>query len=106
MAGFSVPQYDIARIIGISAETLRLHYGAELDTGVIKADAAVAKNLFRIAQGTGREAVVACIFWLKARAGWREAAAVASPEEPGKKAQAEALARTAPNGTPWASLLN
>jgi hypothetical protein len=106
MAGFGVPQYDIARIIGVSPETLRLHYGTELDTGGIKANAAVAKNLFRIAQGTGREAVVACIFWLKARAGWREAAAPSPVEDTGKKAQAEALARTAPNGTPWASLLN
>jgi hypothetical protein len=104
MAGFGIPQFDIARMIGISAETLRLHYGAELDTGGIKANAAVAKNLFRIAQGTGREAVTACIFWLKCRAGWREASIQA--EDTGKKAQAEALARTAPNGTPWASLLN
>jgi hypothetical protein len=106
MAGFGIPQHDIARVIGITAETLRTHYGEELDTGGIRANAAIAKNLFRIAQGNGREAVTACIFWLKCRAGWREAAATASPEEAGKKAQAEALARTAPHGTAWAALLN
>jgi hypothetical protein len=105
MAGFGIPQTDIARIIGVSPETLRLHYGEELDTGGIRANAAIAKNLFRIAQGTGREAVTACIFWLKARAGWREAQG-ASGEEAGKKAQAELLARDAPQGTPWAELLN
>ena len=105
MAGFGVPQLDIARLIGVSPETLRLHYAEELDTGGIKANAAVAKNLFRIAQGTGREAVTACIFWLKARAGWREAAP-APADDTGKKAQVEALARTAPNGTAWAELLN
>jgi hypothetical protein len=104
MAGFGIPQLDIARLIGVAPETLRLHYGQELDTGGIKANAAVAKNLFRIAQGTGREAVTACIFWLKARAGWREASVQA--EDTGKKAQAEAMARNAPHGTAWADLLN
>jgi hypothetical protein len=32
----------------------------------------VAENLYRKATGEGREAVTAAIFWLKARAGWRE----------------------------------
>jgi hypothetical protein len=32
----------------------------------------VAENLFRKATGEGREAVTAAIFWLKARAGWKE----------------------------------
>ena len=37
-----------------------------------KANAKVAENLFRKATGEGREAVTAAIFWLKARAGWKE----------------------------------
>jgi hypothetical protein len=41
----------------------------ELDTGHIKASAKVAGNLYRIATGSGREAVTAAIFWLKVRAG-------------------------------------
>ena len=32
----------------------------------------MAENLFRKATGEGREAVVAAIFWLKTRAGWKE----------------------------------
>jgi hypothetical protein len=35
----------------------------------------VAANLYRLAIGSGREAVTAAIFWLKARAGWSELAA-------------------------------
>jgi hypothetical protein len=38
----------------------------------VKANAKVAENLYRKATGEGREAVIAAIFWLKARAGWRE----------------------------------
>jgi hypothetical protein len=32
----------------------------------------VAENLYRKATGEGREAVIAAIFWLKTRAGWKE----------------------------------
>ena len=32
----------------------------------------MAENLYRKATGEGREAVIAAIFWLKTRAGWRE----------------------------------
>ena len=38
----------------------------------MKANAKVAENLYRKATGEGREAVIAAIFWLKTRAGWRE----------------------------------
>jgi hypothetical protein len=42
----------------------RKHFREELDTGHIKASAKVAGNLYRIATGSGREAVTAAIFWL------------------------------------------
>ena len=32
----------------------------------------MAENLYRKATGEGREAVIAAIFWLKTRTGWRE----------------------------------
>ena len=32
----------------------------------------IAENLYRKATGDGRESVTAAIFWMKARAGWRE----------------------------------
>jgi hypothetical protein len=72
MAGYGIPEADIARVIGIDAKTLRKHYRQELDLGHVKANAKVAENLFRKATGEGREAVTAAIFWLKTRARWKE----------------------------------
>lgn len=72
MAGYGVPEADIARVVRIDPKTLRKHYREELDTGHVKANAKVAENLFRKATGEGREAVIAAIFWLKTRAGWKE----------------------------------
>lgn len=43
-----------------------------MDHGHIKANVRVAENLYRKATGDGRESVTAAIFWMKARAGWRE----------------------------------
>ena len=74
MAGYGVGEIDIARVAGIDPKTLRKHYRDELDNGHVKANIKVAENLFRKATGEGREAVVAAIFWLKTRAGWRETA--------------------------------
>ena len=72
MAGYGVPEAEIAALVGIDAKTLRKHYRHELDHGHIKANAKVAENLYRMATGEGREAVTAAIFWLKARAGGRK----------------------------------
>jgi len=72
MAGYGIPEADIACVLEIDPKTLRKHYRGELKTGHIKANARVAENLFRKATGEGREAVVAAIFWLKTRAGWKE----------------------------------
>ena len=72
LAGYGIPELDIAGVVGIDPKTLRRHYRAELDHGHVKANAKVAENLFRKATGEGREAVPAAIFWLKTRAGWRE----------------------------------
>jgi hypothetical protein len=72
LAGVGVPQVEIARALDIAPKTLRRHYREDLDRGSIIATTRVAANLFRIACGTGREAVTASIFWLKCRAGWSE----------------------------------
>ena len=72
MAGYGVPEAEIAGVVGIDAKTLRKHYRHELDHGHTKANARVAENLYRKATGEGREAVIAAIFWLKTRAGWKE----------------------------------
>src|SRR5437868_12617836 len=72
MAGYGVPEKDIAGVLGIDPKTMRKHYRYELDHGHVKANAKVAENLFRKATGDGREAVIAAIFWMKTRAGWKE----------------------------------
>jgi hypothetical protein len=72
LAGYGVPEADIAGVIGIDPKTLRKHYPQELRYGHVKANAKVAENLFRKATGDGREAVIAAIFWMKTRAGWKE----------------------------------
>ncbi len=72
LAGYGVPEPDISGMLGIDPKTLRKHYREELDLGHVKANAKVAENLFRKATGEGREAVTAAIFWLKARAQWKE----------------------------------
>ena len=72
MAGYGIPEADIACVLDIDPKTLRRHYRPELDKGHIKATAKVAENLYRRATGEGREAVIAAIFWLKTRAGWKE----------------------------------
>jgi hypothetical protein len=68
MAGYGVPEPDIARVLNIDPKTLRKHYREELDSGHVKANAKVAENLFRKATGDGPQSVTAAIFWLKTRA--------------------------------------
>jgi len=103
MSAFGIPDYEIAKVIGITPPTLRKHFWQELEVGHIEANAKVAQSLFKKATGDGNQSVQAAIFWLKARAGWRDKA----PEEVlGKKEQRDIEARKAERGTSWESLLN
>ena len=70
MSGFGVPHDDIATLIDVAPKTLRKHFRVELDRGSIEATAKVGQSLFRMATEGGN--VAAAIFWMKARAGWRE----------------------------------
>ena len=69
MAAYSIPEIDIAPVLGIDPKTLRKHYRDELDLGETKANAQVAGFLFNSARSGN---VTAQIFWLKTRARWRE----------------------------------
>ena len=60
---------DIAKVIGISHDTLTKYYRPELDRGRIDANAIVAGTLFKQAQEGNTSAM---IFWLKTRAQWKE----------------------------------
>ncbi|MBP0495708.1 hypothetical protein [Roseomonas indoligenes] len=70
MSGFGVPHDDIATLLRIDPKTLRKHFRWELDSGSIEATAKVGQSLYRMATEGG--SVAAAIFWMKARAGWRE----------------------------------
>ena len=70
MAGYGVPHEGIATLLEIDPKTLRRHYRKELDRGSVEATAKVAQSLFQMA--TVEKSVAAAIFWMKARAGWRE----------------------------------
>jgi len=72
MAGYGVPEADIARVLAIDPKTLRKHYRAQLDMAHVKANSAVAQSLFRKATGDGPQSVTAAIFWAKTRMGWKE----------------------------------
>jgi hypothetical protein len=100
MAGYGIPENDIARVIGISISTLRKWYSEELETGATKMNSKVAQSLFEKALGTGAGAVTACIFWLKCRARWVEPA----PAEGyvGKKEQLQRAAKAAGADDGWA----
>ncbi len=115
MAGFGIPEYDIGRTLGIDPKTLRKHYRDELDMGHIKANSAVAQSLYRRATDpdAGREGVTAAIFWLKCRAGWREASPLDMPrqqapeeERLGKKELADRASEIAGKGTGWGDLVH
>lgn len=69
MAGYGLPHDMIATILGIGERTLEMKYREELKLGSAQATALVAKTLFNRAQNGD---LGAAIFWLKARAGWRE----------------------------------
>ncbi len=82
MAGYGMPQEEIARIIGVSVPTLAKVFRKELDEGTAMANMNVAKSLYNQATNATKPNVIAAIFWLKARAGWRDHEA---GDKPGKK---------------------
>jgi hypothetical protein len=61
LAGYGVPEAEIAAMVAIDPKTLRKYYRHELDHGHAKANAKVAENLYRKATGDGRESVTAAI---------------------------------------------
>ncbi len=67
MAGWSIPEERIAKVLGIDPKTLRKHFADELEVGHAKLEAQLAQNLLRIAQGHDRQSLIATIFALKSR---------------------------------------
>jgi hypothetical protein len=69
MAGLLLPHDDIAAILGISDETLRKHYRAELGVGRAKGNLAISDRLHKKAKDGN---IAALIFLAKVRLGWSE----------------------------------
>jgi hypothetical protein len=67
LSGIGVPVEQIGRVVGIDKKTIHRHYRDALDIGQAKATSKIAKRLFDIATGESKEALTACIFWLKNR---------------------------------------
>ena len=84
MAGFGLPEQDIAVLVRLALPVLREHFRGELELGAAEGTAKVAQSLFAMATRDGN--VSAAIFWMKARAGWRDRQTgdgpAGEPEEP------------------------
>lgn len=80
MSGLGLPQDQIALLLEIDPKTLRKHFRDDLDRGMAEANVKVGQTLFSMAT-TGNN-VAATIFWMKARAGWREKHEVAINTNP------------------------
>jgi hypothetical protein len=71
LSGYGIPQDQIAALIrnGISIDTLRKYFAAELVTGKAKANAKVGKTLFQKAADGDTSAM---IWWSKTQMRWIE----------------------------------
>lgn len=72
MAAVGMTQQQACQQIqgGICTKTFRLHFSEEWENGANRIHAMVAGNLFKLAMGSGKEAVTAAIFWAKSRMKW------------------------------------
>lgn len=77
MCRIGMPHERISQIVGMAPKTLRSHFREELDYGSDLATSQVSATLFELATGGN---VAACIFWMKARAGWSEKLAIVDGE--------------------------
>lgn len=95
MAGYGMTPEQIAKVIGISAPTLRLHFESELEEGLAKATFNMTQTLYQQATNKDKPNITAMIFWLKAKAGWRDRdAAVYVKKEDEKTEKAKEVAES------------
>jgi hypothetical protein len=72
LAGLGVVVDDIANLTKISDETVRKYYREDIALGRAEANLGVARALFKAATREHQPNVVAQMFWLKNRAGWKD----------------------------------
>lgn len=71
LRGINVSDADIARLLKMSPRRLRLHYGYELETGLIRYSAKVAAVFHDVATDpTHKDYGKASTFWLERVGGW------------------------------------
>jgi hypothetical protein len=77
LASINLSHVEIAGVLGITKETMYKYYRNELDHGKAACTANVALRLYKVAtEADGAEAVKAMMFWLRARAGWKDTSQV------------------------------
>jgi len=79
LASYGVKTHEIAAYLGISEDTLRRKYSADMESARTDRNGTVAKFLFHAASGkaiddgaTYADCLRAAMFWAKTRMGWRE----------------------------------
>lgn len=116
LAAMNIGRAEMAVFLGVSVGTIDKYFSNEIKMGQIEANAKVSASLYRAATDPKKPNVVAAIFWLKARAGWREndglplrppLPQLPGPKPPalGKKDAANLAAQTAHLGSDWEDLL-
>lgn len=85
------PQKVISEILGVDVKTLRKHYRRELDLAEAQANAQVGGALFNKAI---KGDTVACIFWLKTRAGFKEKSEIDLKSSDGSMSPPKEIRRT------------
>jgi hypothetical protein len=80
MSGLGINEDHIALVLGIHRNTLRKHHADDLELGRVTSNQAVAQALFNAAMKApvSSHGVVAAIFWLKTKGGWKQD----GPEDP------------------------
>lgn len=72
MAGYGMTHANIAEVMKIEPKTLAKHYKEELERGLAAAELRITRTLFEQATDPDKPNTAAMIFWLKAKAGWRD----------------------------------
>lgn len=94
LASFALPDDRIAAFLGCSERTLQKRCKSELSRGRLISNVRVMTKLYQLAVGGS---VPACIFWLKARAGWRENGESEKIDLPTLKIEIESIAKQLEN---------
>lgn len=98
LAAMGLVDEEIAVVLMMDVATLRKHFATELAVGPAEATANVAQMLYKQAVDPVKPNVTAAIFWLKARAGWRDNDFGQEQKKPGKKEVKDEAAKDAAKG--------